>query len=123
MGVELSMKHLVLSLALLISLLAACGDEADLPAAAPSTSAAPATTTPADDIEPAPGDVIPDSELTTSDFVGLTEDEVGALAVENGLIWRVARVDGEHMMLTEDYSERRVNVEVDGGIVTGVWLG
>ena len=118
------MKHLVLSLALLVSPLAACGEEADLPAAAPSTSAAPATTTPADDgADPAPGELIPDSELTTSDFIGLTEDEVGSLAVENGLIWRIARVDGEYMMLTDDYSARRVNVDLDGGVVTGVWLG
>ena len=120
------MKHFltVLALALLVPTLAACGDEADLPAAAPSTTVAPATTVPNDDdVDPAPGDPVPDSQLTTSDFVGLTEAEVGALAVENGLVWRVARVDGEYMMLTDDYSERRVNVEMDGGVVTGVWLG
>jgi len=62
-------------------------------------------------------------DLTTDDFVGLTEAEAAALADENIITWRVSSIDGEPQMVTMDYSPSRLNFELEGGVVTAVTTG
>lgn len=68
-----------------------------------------------------PMQITPD--LTTDDLLGLSEEEVAAIADENILDWRVIRVDGEWFAVTEDFRPGRLNVEFDDGVVTVVTLG
>lgn len=72
---------------------------------------------PADDLP------IPGSSLTTAAFVGLTEADAAALAEQNGLPWRTVRIDDEHLAVTMDFSESRLNFGLDDGVVTEVSLG
>lgn len=62
-------------------------------------------------------------DLTTDDFVGLSEAEATALAEENILEFRIVRVDGEWFGVTDDYRPGRLNFEIDDGVVTVVTLG
>ena len=62
-------------------------------------------------------------DLSTDDFVGLSEDEAAAVADENLLTWRVTRVDDESFAVTEDHRPDRLNFEIDDGIVSVVTLG
>ena len=62
-------------------------------------------------------------DLSTDDFLGLTEDEARAIADENILDWRTVRVDGESFAVTEDFNPGRLNFEIDGGVITVVTLG
>lgn len=62
-------------------------------------------------------------DLSTDDFVGLTEAEVEAIADENLIPWRVVRVDGEDFAITMDENPGRLNLVLEGGFVTEVWLG
>ena len=68
-----------------------------------------------------PQQVTPD--LTTDDFIGLTEAEAAAIADDNLLVWRVVRVDTESFALTEDFNPGRLNFEIDDGTITVVTLG
>lgn len=52
--------------------------------------------------------------------VGMTVDEATKVAEGAGWVLRVSTLDGEGQMLTEDYSETRVNVAVEAGVVTAV---
>ncbi len=62
-------------------------------------------------------------DLTTDDFIGLTEDEAAAIADENIMDWRTVRVDDESFVVTEDYRPGRLNFEIDDGVITAVALG
>lgn len=62
-------------------------------------------------------------DLTTDDFIGLTEEEAAAIADENMIAWRTVRVDEESFMVTMDYSPSRLNFEIDNGVITVVTLG
>ena len=62
-------------------------------------------------------------DLSTDDFLGLTEDEVAAIADENLIQWRIVAVDGEFFAVTEDFSPGRLNVELEDGVVTAASLG
>ncbi len=62
-------------------------------------------------------------ELSTDDFVGLTQADAEALADENILIWRTVRIDDQQFAVTRDFNPGRLNFEVDDGIVTKVTLG
>lgn len=61
--------------------------------------------------------------LTTDDFVGLTEAEAAAIADENSIAWRTVRVDAEDFAVTMDYSPSRLNFEIDNGVITLVSVG
>lgn len=77
-----------------------------------------------------PGDTVVDTTVlpttvpvdveAAEQVVGLTLDEATKLAEANGWTLRVSTLDGEGQMLTEDYSETRVNVAVEAGVVTAV---
>jgi hypothetical protein len=55
-----------------------------------------------------------------NELVPLPLDEFTALATERGFSTRVVMQDGEGLAVTADYSESRVNVEVEGDTVVAV---
>lgn len=81
-----------------------------------------ATPEPAPAPAPEPGD--PGSDGTdvpaAIDVVGLTVDEASRIASETGWSIRVVREDGADLAVTADYSETRINVATEAGIVTEV---
>jgi len=62
-------------------------------------------------------------DLSTDDFVGLTEAEAAAIAEENTIPWRISRIDGEFFDLTEDFNPGRLTFQIDDGIITSAGLG
>ncbi|MFM8381113.1 MAG: hypothetical protein ACKOA6_03815, partial [Actinomycetota bacterium] len=58
-----------------------------------------------------------------NELLGLTEDEAVAYAESQGWGVRIAARDGEQFALTMDYSPTRVNLTVEGGFVTYVFVG
>lgn len=58
-----------------------------------------------------------------ADYIGLTELEAAALADSRGVEFRVASIDGEAQMLTMDFIEDRVNVDLVDGVVVSGMLG
>jgi hypothetical protein len=58
------------------------------------------------------------AEPTATDYIGLSEEEAGALAFQNGVPFRVVVIDGESQMVTEDFLPGRINATVEAGIVT-----
>ncbi|MBI4883763.1 MAG: hypothetical protein HY826_06875 [Actinobacteria bacterium] len=79
--------------------------------------------------EPLPADTVgedptaaPAVDLATAEqaLIGLAEAEAEVRATENGWAFRVSNRDGESLLLTEDFSAARVNVEITAGVVTAV---
>jgi hypothetical protein len=58
-----------------------------------------------------------------SGYTGLTVEEAGAQADEEGRPWRVVKEDGKELAVTLDYNEQRLNFEVEDGVVTAVTTG
>ena len=56
-------------------------------------------------------------------LLGMTEAEAAAYADSQGWVMRVASRDGEQFALTMDYIPTRVNVSIDQGLVTYVFIG
>lgn len=79
--------------------------------------------------EPAPTDDEPGVEVPSVDddaaakLIGLTEDEALDAAAEVGWEVRVVARDGERFAVTDDYRTDRVNVTIDGGVVTEAFVG
>ncbi|MFM7253524.1 MAG: hypothetical protein ACKO27_10730 [Ilumatobacteraceae bacterium] len=75
-------------------------------------------------VESIPGELVdPMADAVSLDevgplLVGLTEAEAVDVATSLGVTLRVVRLDGEDLPATMDYSPTRVNVAVDGGVVT-----
>ena len=95
------------------------------PVEPPEPLPAPATTTvPSDPPAPAP---VPGTELpelidvaALKPFVGLTLEEFTVAVEEVGGTVRVVEEDGVELVVTDDYRTDRVNVAVDGGVVTRI---
>jgi heat shock protein HslJ len=51
------------------------------------------------------------------DYTGMTVDEAEQVAEENGVMFRIGKLDGEDMMLTQDYRPGRITAEVEDDIV------
>jgi len=74
-------------------------------------------------IEPEPEEsVLTDEEVemienTESDYVGLTSVQAVALAQANGVMFRVAEIDGQAMPVTEDYRPGRISAVIENNIV------
>ena len=66
------------------------------------------------------GEPAVDAAFDGSTLVGLRVDEASKLAEASGWTVRVARADGADLALTMDYSETRLNVAVEAGVVTEV---
>lgn len=62
-------------------------------------------------------------ELSTDDFVGLSQADAAALADENLIPNRIGRIDGEFFALTEDFNPGRLTFEIDGDVVSSAVLG
>lgn len=56
-------------------------------------------------------------------LLGMSEAEATSAAEANGWVVRVAARDGEQFALTMDYNSQRVNLTVDNGVVTYVFVG
>ena len=56
-------------------------------------------------------------ENTESDYVGLTSVQAVALAQANGVMFRVAEIDGQAMPVTEDYRPGRISAVIENNIV------
>ncbi|MBK9180090.1 MAG: hypothetical protein IPM45_11100 [Acidimicrobiales bacterium] len=104
---------LAVSAALILGTAGACGDDDSGTA---TTSGADASTT----TTPSPSTTTP-AEL--EGYIGLTVEEAGALADEEGRPWRVVEEDGEPLPATMDLIENRVNLVVQDGTVVGASLG
>ena len=113
----------------LLLLASACGDTENITSVAEN----PATTSPGNvppdtsvpGLAPEPtehpvdGSTIPADE---AQFIGLTENEAGALADSQSRRWRTGRVDNDFRALTEDFVIGRVTFEVDDGLVTSAGI-
>jgi hypothetical protein len=56
--------------------------------------------------------------LRGDDFVGMTLDQAGSFAQEQGRQWRVGRKDGVDLPVTADFVSGRVTFTVEDGLVT-----
>ena len=121
----------LLACGLTLVLLSACGATDDQPTTAGSP-AAPSPTADDSDNSPNPclgsaGGNTPDDprsdEQMTEQYLGLTEQEAGALAKDEGHTIRVAGRDGECFAMTMDYREDRVNIYLEDDTVTAATRG
>lgn len=55
-------------------------------------------------------------------YIGLTEAEAMARAVEEDRLFRVVKIDGEGQMITKDYRVGRINAELENGVVTAITI-
>jgi hypothetical protein len=62
-------------------------------------------------------------ELTDGSFIGLSIEQGQALAERHHLPARVVKLDGEEMMVTQDYRPERLNFTVENGVITKVTRG
>jgi hypothetical protein len=69
---------------------------------------------------PTSGVVAPPDPTVLDKLVGMSLDEFQQLAKEYGFSVRVARQDGVDQPMTMDYSDSRVNVAVEGDVVTAI---
>lgn len=59
-----------------------------------------------------------ETRLVACEIVGMTETAAVDYAESKGITTRVASRDGEFFMLTEDYSETRINLGIILGVIT-----
>lgn len=71
-------------------------------------------------IDPMPPE-IPLNEANA--LLGMTEAEAADYAENQGWAMRIASRDGEQFALTMDYSPTRVNLSIEQGLVTYVFIG
>lgn len=72
---------------------------------------------------PGPSLQLRDGVPVIAALVGLSEAEAEAEAEANGWTVRVVERDGEEYMVTMDYSDSRVNLTIEGGVVTNAAVG
>lgn len=75
--------------------------------------------------DPGTGDSDPGSKKVElpKRLVGLGEDDAVGEAESEGWVVRVVARDGEEFVVTKDYVETRVNLTVNDGVVTDVYVG
>jgi hypothetical protein len=99
----------------------ATSSDPDAGAAPEPTTTDPGATVPADQPIPCPSDKAGTAGVFDArDLEGRTLAEAQATAKARGCSVRVARRDGEDLILTQDLSTSRINVEVTDGRVTRV---
>jgi hypothetical protein len=98
--------------------LAACGGGSNQPS---SASSLPATAEPLA-AGGASGTVLAGHVLTGHDFVGMTLDQAGSFAQEQGRQWRVGREDGVDLPVTADFVSGRVTFTVADNVVTAATI-
>lgn len=57
------------------------------------------------------------------DYVGLSLEEAEMRAADSGFAFRVFWVDGEDLVVTQDYNEGRMNVAIENGVVVEFYVG
>lgn len=65
-------------------------------------------------------DLPSDHDDVAAAIVGTTVAHAQAWATDHGRMIRVAKLDGEHRMLTRDLRFNRINIAVVDGVVTSV---
>jgi hypothetical protein len=70
-----------------------------------------------------PAQIQPLDENIAQQLLGLPEAEATRVAMANGWQVRIAARNAEFFMLTQDYSENRVNLSVQKGIVIAITVG
>ena len=68
-------------------------------------------------------DVVPPTENDAAGIIGLAEDEAVKVIEAMGWTSRVGSRDGKEFMLTTDYSETRLTLSIEAGIVTNAVIG
>jgi len=115
------MRRSVLACCLVVTL-ASCGGGAEQEASAPAADPDQPVASPADPAPPPSGAPTPTRACRTLGraIVGDPVDDATARAKRRGCTLRVAVLDGEGQILTEDFQPARINVRVDGGVVAAV---
>lgn len=98
----------------------ACGKEEFLLPSFPDPACPDYGSTPSAD---APDPATPLPLEVARELIGFTEAEAEICAASLGWSFRVAVRDGEHLPLTKDYMTNRVNVFVNDGKVSEVYVG
>jgi hypothetical protein len=110
------MRRAVLACCLALAV-AGCGEDQERPAAAPDQ---PVSSTP-DPAPPASEPARPgECRRLGRRLVGDPVETAQARAERRGCVFRIAVLDGEGQVLTEDFQPARINVRVDDGVVSGV---
>jgi hypothetical protein len=65
---------------------------------------------------PAPEEI--NTEMGSSDYVGITTAEAEAKAQADGTLFRVVEIDGAPQLTTKDFQEGRINATVEAEVVT-----
>jgi hypothetical protein len=107
--------RVIVAVVALLLVASACGDSENITSVGGDSDTNPPQTGPSETTPPETTGSIPADE---AQFIGLNEDEAGALADGQSRRWRVGRVDGEIFALTDDYIIGRVTFEIDNGLVT-----
>ena len=70
-------------------------------------------------------DLVPTKETValSQQVIGLKEEDAVVIIKGSGCNVRIARRDKEEFVLTADYSARRINLEIDGDVVTKATIG
>ncbi len=56
-------------------------------------------------------------------LLGKPRGAAKAAAIDAGYEWRVVSIDGESLVVTQDYRPQRINASIEDGIVTAVTVG
>lgn len=65
----------------------------------------------------------PASSFSPEDLIGMTEVDATSEAQRQNYTVRVVERDGESMVVTMDYSDRRINLTIVDGVVTRTTIG
>jgi len=93
------------------------------PASEPGVETVPVTGAPTATVVADTGTAVPPSPTTLlfpnpQDYTGLALEEATKVVEQHGWVMRVVREDGVDLAATDDFVEHRLNVAVEGGIVT-----
>jgi hypothetical protein len=114
------MRRAVLACCLMLTL-AGCGGGAEQEASAPAADPEQPVSSPADPAAPS-GKPTPTKACRSlgREIVGDPVDDATARAKRRACTLRVAVLDGQGQILTEDFQPARINVRVEGDVVTAV---
>ena len=65
----------------------------------------------------------PDNDAVDAALQGMSQADAESTAIAAGYTIRIASVDGEGRAMTMDYRYDRINLELEGGLVTRAYVG